>query len=152
MKLKVTTMIFVLTVLLSCQTNKTTPDNSILLNNDFELTDNIETKFNGATNKSYESKYVFEEINATIKIDLKCLEKDSLNSIIKNVTVTLIKGAKNHEFSAQGNPIQDNNGKKEAFKTSSIISVGYYTENTKGKEFTNKVFQLTSKGEIKELN
>jgi hypothetical protein len=38
MKLKVTTMIFVLTVLLSCQTNKTTPNNSILLNNDFELT------------------------------------------------------------------------------------------------------------------
>lgn len=95
---------------------------------------------------------MFEEINATIKIDLKCLEKDSLNSIIKNVTVTLIKGAKNHEFSAQGNPIQDNNGKKEAFKTSSIIRIGHYTENTKGKEFTNKVFQLTSKGEIKELN
>ncbi|MFY7665673.1 hypothetical protein [Flavobacterium sp.] len=95
---------------------------------------------------------MFEEINATIKIDLKCLEKDSLNSTIKNVRVTLIKGAKNYEFSAQGNPIQDNNGKKEVFKTSSIITVGYYTENTKGKEFTSKVFQLTSNGEIKELN
>lgn len=152
MKLKITTMIFILIVLLSCQSNKTTPDNSILLKNDFELTDKIAQKFNGATNKAYESKYVFEEINATIKIDLNCLEKDSLNSIIKNVTVTLIKGAKNYEFSAQGNPIQDNNGKKEAFKTSSIITIGHYTENIKGKEFTNKVFQLTSKGEIKELN
>ncbi len=90
MKLKMTTMIFILIVLLSCQSKKTTPDNSILLNNDFELTNKIAQKFNGATNKAYESKYVFEEINATIKIDLKCLEKDSLNSIIKNVTVTLI--------------------------------------------------------------
>ena len=86
------------------------------------------------------------------KLIWSVLEKDSLNSIIKNVTVTLIKGAKNHEFSAQGNPIQENNGKNEAYKTSSIITVGYYTENTKEKEFTNKVFQLTSKGEIKELN
>lgn len=143
---KIIPVIFCAVLTTACQ-NKTTQDNTVLLNKDFQVSESIKRDFTNATEKDYNSEESFDNIGATFNINVKTLEKDSLHSIIKNITVTLLKGVKSYEFNSVTNGQQVNHGAE----TSSIVTVGYYTEKNLGKESVNKVFTITSKGNVTEI-
>lgn len=138
--------IFCVVLTTACQ-NETTKDNTVLLSKDLEVSESIKRDFANATEKNYNSEKSFDDIGATFNINVKTLEKDSLHSVIKNITITLLKGAKNYEFHSVLRGQQANHGTE----TSSIVTVGYYTEKTIGKESVTKVFTVTSKGNVIEI-
>lgn len=138
--------VFTCLFLMGCQ-SPTTKDGTVLLNKNLELPDG----FSQGVKKSYQIQRDFDDTKARFSINVETLEKDSLNSVIKNVSVKLLKGSPGYEFSASTAGNQTNHGKKDAMKTSCIATIGYFTKNLKEKKAVTKTFVIDSKGGIKEL-
>lgn len=142
--------ITVLQLLMSCNDAKTTSDNTVLVHTTFDLS-KISNDFSEAVEKKYDIQKKIEDIGAEFKIDFTTLEKDSLNSVLKDVSVVLLKGAKGYEFTAQSPEEQTKHGKTDMLKTSVTINVSYYHENIGNQTTTSKIFNIQSDGQVKEL-
>jgi len=138
--------VFTCLFLMGCQ-SPTTKDGTVLLNKNLELPDG----FSQGVKKTYQIQRGFNDTKARFSINVETLEKDSLNSVIKNVSVKLLKGSLGYEFSAEIAGNQINHGKREEMKTSCIATVGYFTKNLTGKRAVTKTFVIDSKGDIKDL-
>ena len=153
MKLIKTTIVVLLVAQLSvsCNRTKTTPDDTVLVDKTFDLP-KIEDDFSKAVEKKYSVQESFENIDAKLIIDITTLEKDSVNSVLKNVSITLLKGIAGYEFRAQSLGEQINHGTKKALNTSSLLRVEYYTESIKGQESGAKTLNIFSNGKVKTVN
>ncbi|MGV0927110.1 hypothetical protein ACTS9K_08075 [Empedobacter sp. ULE_I145] len=144
-------IIFSCVVLMGCQFSKTTPDNTVLANMNFNLDEKIKLQFTDSNENKHEMEEKLKGTNATVKIEVITLENNKgTNSTLKNLSVTLVKGVKAHEFHSEINP-QINNNSKDSLKTYSTVKISYFTENMFRKRYENTMFIVSSNGVIKEM-
>lgn len=143
--------IFSCAVLMGCQFSKTTPDNTVLANMIFDLDEKIKLQLADLNENKHETEEKLKGTNATVKIEVIALENNkSTSSALKNISVTLVKGLKAHEFHAEINQ-QITTNSKDILKTYSLVTIGYFTENMVKKKSENTVFIVYSNGVIEEM-
>jgi hypothetical protein len=101
--------------------------------------------------KTVEKVDEFKSIGATFKIKSTSLYLDSNNSILLHACVTLLKGAKNCEFSGYVHRDQYNEQTGDNVKTFSIASIQYLKKSGGGIQSETKEYTLFSQGSIEEL-
>lgn len=141
------TIIASASILVGCQPAKTTPDNTVLLNKNYS----VPNDFTGAQEQTRSVKKNIDATGAECIFDITTLKKDSLNSTLKSVKITLSKGVKNYEFSAKTSALLPAlNSNRQALQNYADVSVSYYTESMKGKSTIWKHYAVNSLGEINE--
>lgn len=113
--------------------------------------DNWAGKFDKGQIKTIEKIDKFKSIGATFKIKSTSIYLDSNNSILLHACVTLLKGAKNCEFSGYVHKEQFNEQTGENVKTFSIASIQYFKKTGGGIQSETKEYTLFSQGLIEEI-
>lgn len=131
----------------NCQSSVTTADNTVLVDKSYK----IPHSFSGSAEKKFSVTKKIDEIGAEVKFDIVSMEKDSVNSVLKNIKVTLNKGVKGYDFHANAAGEQINQNTKQNFQTYAQVAVTHYTADWKGKTTELKHFIVNSLGKVNEL-
>mgnify|MGYP001627308972 CR=1 FL=1 len=132
----------------ACETTKTTPDNTIILDQNYDISQ-VETKLQNATEKKSSKEFHFEN-GTTVEVQPTVLISDAENSVIKNLQIKLIKGCANCEFTASASSNQSFRKTYDNVRTSVKASVMSHKKKI-GSQSIVKYFTISSDGSINEM-
>jgi hypothetical protein len=135
----------------ACRFSDTTSDNTILAVQEYDLAKSGIRNMEGAEEKEYTIHQKFDEQGASYTIKIRTYEKDSTHTALRNIEVVLDKGQEGYEFTAEIRAVPHNQGSLEAAQMATTVVLGYYTQKLTGQLSGNKLLEVNSKGEVREL-
>lgn len=143
MKITPSFIVLLLCLLFTACQPSGTPDNFLLIDQKIQLPEG----FSNAVEKKYSVQKNIDNTGAVCTFDVTTLEKSPSNFVVKNIKVTLNKGARDTQFKAFVEEQNINLGTKKAYDTYCIVEIKY---NQTRKEVI-KTYTITARGKVNEL-
>ncbi|MDR6922202.1 hypothetical protein [Chryseobacterium sp. 2987] len=142
MKITPSFIVLLLCLLFTACQPSGTPDNFLLMDQNIQLPEG----FSNAVEKKYSVQKNIDNTEAVCTFDVTTLEKAPSNFVVKNIKITLNKGAQNIKFKALVHAQNLNLGTKKAYNT-------YCTVEIKNEKSGNviKIYVVTAQGKVNVL-